>query len=214
MIAAMQTDSDAQRHALISLRTAIGKIVLTLAGLCCGASVGREGPSIQVGASLLWALRGASHKDYRALILAGSAAGLAAAFNAPIAGVFFALEIVLGEISGSALGVVLLASVVSSVFTQAVSGPQPAFSIPISPYFSSLELPFYLGLGLLAGPWSALYVRLIYWAQDLFGRWTAPRSRRSCRRSQRSTSWQCWRRTAAAWWSAGLALRRRPPSCR
>ena len=154
------------------------KTIAAALAIGSGASVGPEDPSVQIGAnagSMVGQNLRLSDERTRVLVAAGAASGVAAAFNAPIAGVFFALEIILGEISGSALGVVLLASVVSSVFTQAVSGPQPAFSIPISPYFSSLELPFYLGLGLLAGPWSALYVRLIYWAQDLFGRWTAPR---------------------------------------
>lgn len=126
-IAAMQTDSDAQRHALISLRTAIGKIVLTLAGLCCGASVGREGPSIQVGASLLWALRGASHKDYRALILAGSAAGLAAAFNAPLAGIVFAIEELSRSFEARTMRWVLMATVLAGMAATALTGDYTYF---------------------------------------------------------------------------------------
>jgi len=106
---------------------------------------------------------------------AGAAGGIAAAFNAPIAGVFFALEIILGEFSGSALGVVVLASVISAVFTQAVSGPQPAFRVPAYAFNSVWELPLYLGLGLLAGPIAALYVRSLYFMHDLFHNWRIPR---------------------------------------
>jgi CIC family chloride channel protein len=143
-----------------------------------GASVGPEDPSVQIGAGLgsLVGQRGrVSDERVRALVAAGAAGGIAAAFNAPIAGVFFALEIILGEISGSALGLVLLAAVISAVFTQAVSGTQPAFHIPAYPFRSAAELPLYLGLGLLAGPVAALYVRLLYTAQDAFHSWKAPR---------------------------------------
>ena len=84
-------------------------------------------------------------------------------------------EIILGEISGGALGVVVLASVVSAVVIQAISGPQPAFSIPAYEFQSALELPFYLVLGLLAGPTAAFYGYLLNVAQDLFHGLSAPR---------------------------------------
>lgn len=141
---------------------------LSIAG---GASVGPEDPSVQIGAnigSMIGQWLHMSDERVRVLVAAGSASGIAAAFNAPIAGVFFAIEIVLGEISGGAMGVVLLASVISAVFTQVVTGPQPAFAVPSYPYHSALELPFYLGLGLLIGIVAALYIRLIYRVQDFF----------------------------------------------
>lgn len=143
-----------------------------------GASVGPEDPSVQIGANLgsmfgQW-LR-LSDELVRALVAAGAAAGIAAAFNAPIAGVFFALEIILGEISGGAFGVVVLAAVVAAVFTQGVSGSQPAFRVPPYAFNSAWELPLYLGLGLLAGPIAAVYIRLLYLAQDIFHPWSLPR---------------------------------------
>jgi CIC family chloride channel protein len=153
------------------------KTVASAVSIGAGASVGPEDPSVQIGAnlgSMFGQWLHLSDDRVRVLVAGGSAAGVAAAFNAPIAGVFFSLEIILGEITGSALGAVLLASVVSAAFTQAVSGPQPAFAVPTYPYHSALELPLYLGLGLLAGPIAALYIRLIYWAQDLFHAWKVP----------------------------------------
>ena len=129
-----------------------------------GATVGPEDPSVQIGANVgsflgqRWRL---SAGRTRSLVAAGAAGGIAAAFNAPIAGVFFAVEIVIGEISGSALGSVVLSAVASSVFTQAVSGSNPAFSVPAYAYRSPVELPFYLGLGILAGGLSAVYIVLI-----------------------------------------------------
>lgn len=147
-----------------------------------GAAVGPEDPSVQIGSSLgsmFGQVLRLSDERMRSLVAAGAAGGIAAAFNAPIAGVFFALEIVLGEIAGSAFGVVVLASVVSAVFTQAVAGAQPAFLVPAYAFHAWHELPLYFGLGLIAGPVAAAYVRLLYKFQDLFGalklpRWTKP----------------------------------------
>jgi chloride channel protein, CIC family len=139
-----------------------------------GASVGPEDPSVQIGAnlgSLFGQKLHLSDSRMRAVVAAGAASGIAAAFNAPIAGVFFALEVILGELSGSAFIIVVLSAVVSAVFTQAVSGVQPAFYVPTYVFHSAIELPFYLVLGLLAGPVSAFYVWLLYKMRDLFGSW-------------------------------------------
>ena len=91
-IAARQIKDQAARGRLVSLRLAIGKIGLTLFGMLCGASTGREGPTVQVGASIMYAAGRLSPRRQAGLILAGSAAGVAAAFNTPLAGVVFAIE--------------------------------------------------------------------------------------------------------------------------
>ncbi len=129
-----------------------------------GASVGPEDPSVQIGSnlgSLAGQVLRLSDDRVRALVAAGAAAGIAAAFNAPIAGVFFAVEIVLGELGGPALGVVVLSAVISSVFTQAVSGTRPAFAVPPYSLGSAWEMALYVGLGLAAGLVAAAYVRLL-----------------------------------------------------
>jgi len=91
-IAARHLTDTKARTPLVSIRIAIGKIVLTLLGLLCGASVGREGPTVQVGASIMFALGRLSPRRQPGLILAGAAAGVAAAFNTPLAGIVFGIE--------------------------------------------------------------------------------------------------------------------------
>lgn len=153
------------------------KTVAAALSIGSGASVGPEDPSVQIGTdigSMFGQLFRLSDDRIRMLVAAGAASGISAAFNAPIAGIFFAMEIILGEISGNAFGIVMLAAVSSSVFTQAVSGTQPAFRVSEYALNSVWELPWYLGLGLLAGSISALYIRLLYTARDFFRKLTIP----------------------------------------
>lgn len=91
-IAARHLTDQRTRAALVSVRIAVGKILLTLLGLLCGASIGREGPTVQVGASIMFAIGRLSPLRQRGLILAGASAGVAAAFNTPLAGIVFGIE--------------------------------------------------------------------------------------------------------------------------
>ena len=91
-IAARHLTSQQARERLVSIRIAVGKIILTLFGLLCGASIGREGPTVQVGASIMFAIGRVSPRRQSGLILAGAAAGVAAAFNTPLAGIVFGIE--------------------------------------------------------------------------------------------------------------------------
>ncbi|MDB5762017.1 MAG: chloride channel protein [Herminiimonas sp.] len=95
-IAAIETAGVVKKSNLLSIRIALGKIMLTLGGLSIGASIGREGPTVQIGASIMHAFYGCgpfqSAAQRRILVLAGGAAGIAAAFNTPLAGIMFAIE--------------------------------------------------------------------------------------------------------------------------
>ena len=91
-IAARHLIDQRARGTLVSIRIAIGKILLTLFGLLCGASIGREGPTVQVGASIMFAAGRFSPRRQPGLILAGASAGVAAAFNTPLAGIVFGIE--------------------------------------------------------------------------------------------------------------------------
>ena len=150
-------------------------IVKTLAAavsLGTGASLGPEGPSVEVGANFGLFVGQAlkvSRDRQRLLLGAGAAAGLAAGFNAPIAGVFFALEVVLGTtFETSAASIVLLSAVVSALIAQIGLGGQPAFDLPAYEVRSPLELPLYLGLGLFACLVSIAYTNSLKWASDFF----------------------------------------------
>jgi len=142
-----------------------------------GASVGPEDPSVQVGANIGSAVGQWLHlseERLRSMTASGVAAGVAAAFNAPIAGVFFALEVLLGELNGSAFGFAAVAAVTSSIFIQATLGKQPAFLIPEYAFHSLWELPLYLLLGLFAGLLAAGYVHLIAFTRRQFHRMIIP----------------------------------------
>lgn len=91
-IAARELSEQTSRDKLVSIRIAVGKVFLTILGLLCGASVGREGPTVQVGASIMFAFGRMSPRRQPGLILAGAAAGVAAAFNTPLAGIVFGIE--------------------------------------------------------------------------------------------------------------------------
>ncbi len=166
LIAAVQAGQE------VSAIRPVAKMVAAAVSLGSGASLGPEGPSVEIGANLGILLGQAlrvSQERQRLLLGAGAAAGLAAGFNAPIAGVFFALEVVLGTtFATSAASVVLLAAVVSALVAQIGLGSQPAFDLPAYEVRSPLELPLYLGLGLFASLVSIAYTQSLKWAQDCF----------------------------------------------
>jgi H+/Cl- antiporter ClcA len=126
-IAARQYGDATARSRLLSPRIAVGKIGLTLLGLVTGASVGREGPTVQVGASILHAVGRASGGLYQGLILAGSAAGVAAAFNTPLAGIVFAIEEMSRSFEQRTSGLVLTAVIVAGIASLAILGDYTYF---------------------------------------------------------------------------------------
>ncbi|MBD1888498.1 chloride channel protein [Coleofasciculus sp. FACHB-SPT9] len=156
---------------LLPLRP-VTKMVAAAVSLGSGASLGPEGPSVEIGGNfgmLLGQVLQVSRERQQLLLGAGAAAGLAAGFNAPIAGVFFALEVVLGTtFATSAVSVVLLAAVVASLIAQIGLGAQPAFTLPVYEVRSPLELPLYLGLGVLASLVSLTYTQSIQLARSFF----------------------------------------------
>ncbi len=142
-----------------------------------GGSVGREGPIVQIGAAFGSAVGQRfrmSHTRILTLVGCGAAAGIAATFNAPIAGVMFALEVLLGEYTVQAFSAMVFASVSASVVSRFFLGDHPAFMVPAYSLVSAWELPLYLGLGVVAALGAGLFVRVLYFSEDAFDGWTFP----------------------------------------
>lgn len=126
-IAAHQMDTPAERRKLVSFRSAVGKILLTLFGLLIGASVGREGPTVQVGASLMSEIGRLSPRRQPGLIVAGAAAGVAAAFNTPLAGIVFAIEEISRSFEVRASGLIIGAVILAGLTSLALIGEYTYF---------------------------------------------------------------------------------------
>ena len=148
------------------------KMLAASVSLGTGASLGPESPSVEIGSNigiLLGQLFQVSKDRYRLLIGAGAAAGLAAGFNAPIAGVFFAIEVVLGTaFTTPAASLILLSAFLSAAIARAFLGVHPAFELPNYEVLSYWEWLFYLGLGILASLISFVYTQGIKLAQASF----------------------------------------------
>jgi chloride channel protein, CIC family len=154
---------------------AVIKSVASAITIGSGGSAGSEGPIVQIGAvlgSTVGQMLHLSEDRVRNLVACGAAGGIAAIFNAPIAGVFFALEVIIGEFGVRHFSMVVISAVVSSVIGRVTFGDVAAFSLPMEYGVTSLwEYAFYPILGLVAGIWGAFYVWSLYATEDLFDDW-------------------------------------------
>ncbi|MGM0681723.1 MAG: chloride channel protein, partial [Thermodesulfobacteriota bacterium] len=147
------------------------KVLATSLTIGTGGSAGVEGPIAQIGGAVgsqfgqFFRVSGDRMKVY---IAAGCAGGIASIFNAPIAGVFFAAEIVLlGTYEISSFAVLVISSAIASVLTRVVYGETPTFLIPdYSVVNAFIETPLYLLMGLLIGVVAVLYIKVFYWMRD------------------------------------------------
>jgi CIC family chloride channel protein len=155
----------------ITLRTVLGKFFCTSVTLAAGIPLGREGPSVQVGAgiaSVLGRKLGLSPEKVKALIPVGAAAAIAAAFNTPLAAVLFALEEVVGDLHAPVLGSVVLASATSWAVLRLLLGNHPLFEVPQYQLVHPAEFAIYAVLGVLGGLVSAAFTRLLLWLREKF----------------------------------------------
>ena len=142
-----------------------------------GGSVGREGPIVQIGAasgSTLGQFFKLNERRVINLVAAGAAGGIAATFNAPIAGVIFALEVILGDFAIQTFSGIVVSAVTASVVSRAVLGDSPAFAVPAYALKSPWELVLYLGLGVASGLGAMAFVKTLYFMEDLFDQWNFP----------------------------------------
>ncbi len=148
----------------IPLRTAIGKFITSALAIGAGHSLGPEDPSLQIGAALASALGRRfrlSRDNLRMIAPVGAAAGLAAAFNAPVSAVLFVIEEVIGRWSAGTLGAVVLAAVSSVVVSRSFLGSEPLFRIPPVQLIHPGELLAYAVLGIVGGFASVVFVKAI-----------------------------------------------------
>jgi len=154
--------------------------VKALASAICigsGGSVGREGPIVQIGSALgstVGQVFRMSDDRIRTLVACGAAGGIAATFNAPIAGVIFALEVLLGEFTVQYFSSVVVSSVTASIIGRIFLGDHPSFAVPGYSVASPWEIGLYLLLGIVAAGVGWIYVTVLYGMEDLFERWHFP----------------------------------------
>ncbi len=152
------------REGRITLRTVLGKFFCTSATLASGIPLGREGPSVQVGAgiaSVLGRLLGLRIEQVKKLIPVGAAAAIAAAFNTPLAAVLFALEEIVGDLHAPVIGAVVLASATSWVVLRLLLGNSPLFKVPQYQLVHPAEFAIYAVLGLAGGLVSVAFTKLL-----------------------------------------------------
>ncbi|MHA1108965.1 MAG: chloride channel protein, partial [Alphaproteobacteria bacterium] len=157
-------EAAALRSGRMGVRAGLGGALVSAASIGCGASVGREGPVVHLGASISsWVARrlGLGRLQAVTILGCGVASAVAASFNAPIAGVFFALEVVIGHYALNAFAPIVIASVTGTIVSRIQFGDFPAFIIPSHSISSALEFPAFAILGVLCAASAVLLMRSI-----------------------------------------------------
>jgi CIC family chloride channel protein len=162
----------ASREGVVRLRDAVGKLFVASLQIGSGASLGREGPTVQICSGLASALGRfgrLSARNRRRLIPVGAAAGIAAAFNAPIAAVTFTIEEVVGNLDQTVLSGVIVAAALAAVIERSVLGTHPVFSVPrVFGLDDWRSLLVYAALGLAAGILSVAFTDGLLWLRRRF----------------------------------------------
>ncbi len=153
-------------------RVGLVKTIASALTLGSGGSVGREGPIVQIGASIaskIGQVLGANPRQLRTLAGCGASAGIGAIFNAPIAGAIFSLEVILGDFELATFAPIVLAAVMGTAVAQSRLGNYPSFEAPAFEVHAVLaEIPFWLLIGVLAGLIAALFIKALAFSEDSF----------------------------------------------
>ena len=167
-----------QRGGRIRPRVAIVKAFASALSIGSGGSVGREGPIVQIGSSIgstVGQIAGMGASEIRILVAAGAGAAIGSTFNAPIAGVLFAMEVILDGFASRSFGLVVVSSVAATAVVQSALGTEPSFSLVEQfTLVSNWEFGLYLGLGVITGIVALVYVWMVYQAEERFERWSFP----------------------------------------
>jgi len=161
----------AVRGGRIRSRVAVVKIFASSICIGSGGSVGREGPIVQIGStigSILGQRLGLPAEWIKTLVACGAAGGISATFNAPIAGIFFAHEVILGRIFTRHFGFVVIASVIADVIAHAFLGNLQSFSVPNYALQTNWELGLYFLMGAACALVAIIFTRLLYKMEDIF----------------------------------------------
>ena len=159
------------RGGRITMRTVVGKFFCTSATLASGIPLGREGPSVQVGAgiaSVLGRRLGLRPERVQELLPVGAAAAVAAAFNTPLAAVLFSLEEIVGDLHAPVLGSVVLASATAWMVLRLLLGNNPLFKVPQYQLVHPLEFAIYAVLGVAGGLVSVVFTKLLVGIRERF----------------------------------------------
>ena len=161
------------------IRPRVALIKALASSICIGSggSVGREGPIVQIGSTLgssLGQIFKLPEEKIKILVACGAAGGIAATFNAPLAGIFFALEVILGEYGLKFFSSVVLSSVTATVISRTFLGDYPAFKVPQYSLLGAWEIPLYFIFGFIAAVTALLYIKVIYKSEDIFNNWKIP----------------------------------------
>ncbi|MCJ7580301.1 MAG: chloride channel protein, partial [Candidatus Aminicenantes bacterium] len=160
------------RGGRIPNRVAAVKALASSICIASGGSTGREGPIVQVSASLastIGKLFKVKERGLKTLVAAGAGAGIGATFNAPIAGALFAVEVILGEFGVYAFSPIIIASVIATMTSQLITGDNfSAFTVPKYTLISIWEIGPYILLGLICGAVAILFIQVLYFLEDKF----------------------------------------------
>ena len=155
---------------------AVAAVKSAASALCIGTggSVGREGPIVQIGSALgstVGQRLRLPESRLRLMVACGAAAGISATFNAPIAGVFFGLEMILRDFATESFGIVVLASVTADVIGRSAFGNQPFLPLPPFTVTSGWDYGLYALLGVVAAVVGVVFIKVLYGMEDIFDRW-------------------------------------------
>lgn len=167
-----------ERRGKINNRQMITETVGTAISIGSGASLGREGPTVALGAlisSEIGQRLGLTEQQIRTLIGCGVAAGIASSFNTPIAGVLFALEVILADYTIATFSPIVIASVLATVITRSELGNFPAFIIPEFQLISAWEIPAYLIMGVICGLVATILIKSLAPTRRLYERFVPDR---------------------------------------